>query len=329
MTVCQCLYIATLKPLPEIQQISRSCFFRTQSTTSAIRKGIFRDQRGTGGRKQAEKVSASVSRKERESSDYDKRKLTGSSALRLESTRQETTGKSRKVARAAGFSKARRAIQTQKEGAEPDANERSNPSLKIQSGFSRRNEVTRGRERRGRTRARPEERQDSYQRIRNTRPKKEEPETTTSVLQRSLKELEDDLEDVEGNEEETSQYPESAEKNQWPSRRANSSTEPLRSFFPRSIPFTTAASQFLYGTSSVKAALKANRRKFYKLYVLTNTEKQNPERIKIENIAKLRGAVVKRVDETWIALLDKISNSRPHNVRTMFLCGILVYEKFS
>lgn len=314
MTICQCLCLVTPRCIPEIQQISRSSFVRTQSTTSAIRKGIFKYQKGTRGRKRAEAVLASKSKNEKESSDFDKKKLTGSSALRVESERQESGGKSKKEARAAGFSRARRGLQPQKEGAGFRARERLNSSQKTQGGFSRRDEVASDRGRRERTRIRSEGRQDTYQRSKTARPRKEEPETTTSVLKRSLKDLEDDLEDLEGNEEETPRYSESARSRQWPSTRAKSSTEPLRSFFPRSIPFTTAASQFLYGTSSVKAALKANRRKFYKLYVLTNTEKQNPERIRIENIAKSTGAAVKRVDESWIALLDKISNSRPHNV---------------
>ena len=261
---------------------------------------------------QAEPVPGLTISKKWENSDYEKRKLAGSSALRRESERQETGGKSRKEARAAGFFNARHRLQ--KEGDDFVNRKRTRSSLKTKNGFSPQNEVASDRRGRERTGVRLEERQDTYQRNRNIRPKKEEPETTTSVLQRSWKDLEEDLENLEGNEEGTSQFSGSAKRNQWPSTQAKDNTEPLRSFFPRSIPFTTAASQFLYGSSSVKAALKANRRKFYKLYALTNKEKHNSERTKIENIAKLRGAVVKKVDESWIPLLDKISNSRPHNV---------------
>ncbi|KIH94171.1 RNA methyltransferase [Sporothrix brasiliensis 5110] len=91
---------------------------------------------------------------------------------------------------------------------------------------------------------------------------------------------------------------------------------------PLSIPYTTAASQFLYGRSVVEAALRAGRRQLYKLYVYggahrgfnaRGTPQDQGVGRAIERLAKGRGVSVQIVDERWQRLLDKMSKGRPHN----------------
>lgn len=89
---------------------------------------------------------------------------------------------------------------------------------------------------------------------------------------------------------------------------------------PLSIPYTTAASQFLYGRSVVEAALRSARRQLYKLYVYGGANRstggaaqdQHAGRT-IEHLAQRRGLNVQIVDERWQRLLDKMSKGRPHN----------------
>ncbi len=87
---------------------------------------------------------------------------------------------------------------------------------------------------------------------------------------------------------------------------------------PLSVPYTTAASQFIYGLSAVIAALRANRRKLYNLYLhhqaLTNPESS----VDIGYARKLAlslGVKVKEVTNEWLPLMDKMSSGRAHNVR--------------
>lgn len=83
---------------------------------------------------------------------------------------------------------------------------------------------------------------------------------------------------------------------------------------PPSVPYTTAASQFLYGTSTVEAALLHSRRKLYKLYIYQGSNRRN--RDKDEHLAKLawkRDVRVEYVEEGRLPMLDKMSDSRPHN----------------
>lgn len=83
---------------------------------------------------------------------------------------------------------------------------------------------------------------------------------------------------------------------------------------PPSIPYTTAASQFLYGTSTVEAALKSTRRKLYKLYIYRGGNRRGREKDElIANMARNRGVHVEYLDESGLAMLNKISESRPHN----------------
>lgn len=85
---------------------------------------------------------------------------------------------------------------------------------------------------------------------------------------------------------------------------------------PLSIPYTTPASEFLYGTSVVEAALRSRReprRKIYKLYVYQGENRESGEsRDAIERLAKKNNVpIVYHTDSP--RLLDKMSAGRPHN----------------
>ena len=88
---------------------------------------------------------------------------------------------------------------------------------------------------------------------------------------------------------------------------------------PVSIPYTTPASDFLYGTSVVEAALSSSRvprRKHYKLYIYNgeNREGSSVERdASLERLAKKNGVDVVRVSSDWLRIMDKMSGGRPHN----------------
>lgn len=83
---------------------------------------------------------------------------------------------------------------------------------------------------------------------------------------------------------------------------------------PLSIPYTTAASQFLYGTSTVEAALATSRRKLYKLYIYQggNRMRQDKDNF-LADLARRKCVQVEFIDETRLSLLNKMSGSRPHN----------------
>jgi 21S rRNA (GM2251-2'-O)-methyltransferase len=85
---------------------------------------------------------------------------------------------------------------------------------------------------------------------------------------------------------------------------------------PLSIPYTTPASEFLYGTSVVEAALRTRRepcRKLYKLYVYQGENRESGGgRDAIERLAKkINVPIVYHTDSP--RLLDKMSAGRPHN----------------
>lgn len=100
-----------------------------------------------------------------------------------------------------------------------------------------------------------------------------------------------------------------------------SSTGPRSSDFfdkrmPLSIPYTTPASEFLYGTSVVEAALHSQReprRKLYKLYIYTGENRENTDPAGLERLARRKGIQVARVGLNWLRVLDKMSGGRPHN----------------
>ena len=91
---------------------------------------------------------------------------------------------------------------------------------------------------------------------------------------------------------------------------------------PLSIPYTTPASEFLYGTSVVLAALKTRRRKMYKLYAIEGGDQggkmaHEPTTSKLASVqasAVAAGVPIEAVKSGWLRLMDKMSNGRPHNV---------------
>ena len=84
---------------------------------------------------------------------------------------------------------------------------------------------------------------------------------------------------------------------------------------PITVPYTTPASEFLYGTTVVTAALRFSQRKFYKLYSYSSPNRVNIGQDQaIRNLARSKGVDVKQVDGAWLRILDKMSTGRPHNV---------------
>lgn len=99
-----------------------------------------------------------------------------------------------------------------------------------------------------------------------------------------------------------------------PSRDEDQEPTDRRSNVPLSIPYTTPASEFLYGTSVITAALSSSRRKLYKLYIYGGENRDAHEQDnRIRNLALDRGVVVERVKGDWLRLMDKMSLGRPHN----------------
>ena len=86
-----------------------------------------------------------------------------------------------------------------------------------------------------------------------------------------------------------------------------------RRALPLSIPHTTAASEFLYGTSVVTEALKSRRRTPYVLYVYDGQNRTDTaQRRHAETLAQVRGVAVEKLSAP--GLMDKMSKGRPHNV---------------
>ncbi|KAL8940332.1 MAG: hypothetical protein Q9211_002326, partial [Gyalolechia sp. 1 TL-2023] len=87
-----------------------------------------------------------------------------------------------------------------------------------------------------------------------------------------------------------------------------------KSHAPLTIPFTTPASEFLYGHSVVTAALKSSRRKFYKVYLYNgDTAEVRGQDRQVRKLALAANVEVTRVGSDWLKLMDKMSGGRPHN----------------
>ncbi|KAL8873567.1 MAG: hypothetical protein Q9174_000983 [Haloplaca sp. 1 TL-2023] len=100
-------------------------------------------------------------------------------------------------------------------------------------------------------------------------------------------------------------------------RRLQDATEERfqrKSSAPLAIPYTTPASDFLYGHSVVTSALRSSRRKFYKLYLYNGdqTESRGQDR-EVRKLALAANVEVTRVGNDWLKLMDKMSGGRPHN----------------
>ncbi|KAL6873294.1 hypothetical protein HDV57DRAFT_504730 [Trichoderma longibrachiatum] len=80
------------------------------------------------------------------------------------------------------------------------------------------------------------------------------------------------------------------------------------------ITYTTAASQFLYGKSVVKAALEQGRRKLYKLFIYGGeNRKDSKDNAIITRLAERRGVPITIIPNEDQRLMDKMSMGRPHN----------------
>lgn len=90
---------------------------------------------------------------------------------------------------------------------------------------------------------------------------------------------------------------------------------------PISIPYTTAASEFLYGYNPVRAALKAGRRQLYKIYIHPRVAgREDGGHVRsLTTLAQDAKVEVKDVDDSWLRVMDKMSDHRPHNVRLFLL----------
>ncbi|KAI9805646.1 MAG: hypothetical protein M1833_005138 [Piccolia ochrophora] len=83
---------------------------------------------------------------------------------------------------------------------------------------------------------------------------------------------------------------------------------------PSIVPYTTAASHFLYGTSVVEAALRSGKRKLYKLYVHEGANRTALARdASLRKLALSKGVEVVGVQGDWLRIMDKMSEGRPHN----------------
>ncbi|KAI9671946.1 MAG: hypothetical protein M1817_002323 [Caeruleum heppii] len=101
-----------------------------------------------------------------------------------------------------------------------------------------------------------------------------------------------------------------------PSTPSDNFTRPFRKHKTLlSIPYTTAASEFLYGTSSVRAALRSGRRKLYKLYIYSGDHRSRvAEDDALRREARQVGVeVVTMREEDELRVMDKMCQGRPHN----------------
>jgi len=98
-------------------------------------------------------------------------------------------------------------------------------------------------------------------------------------------------------------------------RSTSSRNAEEKSDVPLTMPYTTPASEFLYGTSVIVAALKSSRRKLYKLYMYDGENREVREQdTEVRKLALDRDVPVERVKRQWLRLMDKMSGGRPHNV---------------
>ncbi|KAJ5190447.1 uncharacterized protein N7498_009432 [Penicillium cinerascens] len=83
---------------------------------------------------------------------------------------------------------------------------------------------------------------------------------------------------------------------------------------PDSIPYTSPASEFIYGTGAVEAALRSSRRQLYKLYLYQAAgEELSPTKVVLRKLALSSNIEVKLAFAGWDRILDKMSAGRPHN----------------
>ncbi|GKZ47926.1 hypothetical protein AbraIFM66951_011504 [Aspergillus brasiliensis] len=82
---------------------------------------------------------------------------------------------------------------------------------------------------------------------------------------------------------------------------------------PRAVPYTTPASQFVYGISACMAALRCSRRRLYKLYIYQAEDQElSPDKKALRKLALSKNVAVKIAFANWNRLLDQMSAGRPH-----------------
>ncbi|KAG9974084.1 alpha/beta knot, partial [Aureobasidium melanogenum] len=80
-----------------------------------------------------------------------------------------------------------------------------------------------------------------------------------------------------------------------------------------SIPYTTAASEFLYGFNVVIAALTARRRQMYNVYIHSRALSNSSSASNIKSLCRKAGVKFTEVDDSWLPKMDKMAQGRPHN----------------
>ena len=79
------------------------------------------------------------------------------------------------------------------------------------------------------------------------------------------------------------------------------------------VPYTTAASEFLYGTNPVIAALKSQRRRLYKVYLHERILDDRSKTSEIEDLARRAKVHLKPINNSFLNTIDKMTGGRPHN----------------
>jgi len=94
-------------------------------------------------------------------------------------------------------------------------------------------------------------------------------------------------------------------------------TNTIDSQIPLSITYTTPASEFLYGTSVVEAALRSTRiprRQHYKFYICAGENRENTQKdAEMERLAKSKQVKIVKLSGEGLRLMEKMSAGRPHN----------------
>lgn len=83
---------------------------------------------------------------------------------------------------------------------------------------------------------------------------------------------------------------------------------------PIGVPYTTAGSEFLYGTFAVKAALEARRRQLHQLYIWKGeNDSRDVVDDSISKLARSKRVRIQAVAGPWEKTMMKMSGQRPHN----------------
>lgn len=93
-------------------------------------------------------------------------------------------------------------------------------------------------------------------------------------------------------------------------------TKRMHKGIPLSLPYTTSASEFLYGTSVVRAAMTASSRQLYKLYIYQAENRDARSRTRdaqLERLAHYKKVEVEHVQGDFLRVMDKMAGGRPHN----------------